>query len=478
MRSATFILGLVFVATVAAIPVARAAAVEASGLARRDVASGEEGTADEDVTWNADLYAAGAGERRFVLDPRGEEETADEDVTWNVNVYGGDSCFGQLHPCCMTLELVRTVILKLPCNNEIPIDILVAREISRKLQVTVGLANRLIIVTSLRFTAQRHNSVLRTPDNILVALNCIVLVGSGCLTIVGATIGGIGADLTEVDTGTIVRFRKIAFASEFFYIFTVGIVKLSLLLYYRRIFVLSLVSPRFRRMNDIVLGVAGLWMLAFFITTLLQARPISWNWTEVGSVSNLHDFFICEAVTNIALDLTVLCMPMLIVYRMCMSLRKKILVVGIFGLGFFCVIASAIRLYYVTKYFTVSVRVNPGQFEDTVANLDLWSLIEPCSSTICICLPCLGPLFRGGRSPSSLVASIRAIFSLGSESSSQYQVNRDQSSKAEDSFKLDTLQATEQLVQNDGHSQQDTHHPNVNKLSDLEGQGARVFSNH
>lgn len=127
---------------------------------------------------------------------------------------------------------------------------------------------------------------------------------------------------------------QIAFASEFFYIFTVGIVKLSLLLYYRRIFVLSLVSPRFRRMNDIVLGVAGLWMLAFFITTLLQARPISWNWTEVGSVSNLHDFFICEAVTNIALDLTVLCMPMLIVYRMCMSLRKKILVVGIFGLGF------------------------------------------------------------------------------------------------------------------------------------------------
>jgi hypothetical protein len=34
-------------------------------------------------------------------------------------------------------------------------------------------------------------------------------VGSGCLTIVGATIGGIGADLAEVDAGTIVRFRKV-----------------------------------------------------------------------------------------------------------------------------------------------------------------------------------------------------------------------------------------------------------------------------
>lgn len=87
-------------------------------------------------------------------------------------------------------------------------------------------------------------------------------------------------------------------------------------------------------MNDILIGVVGLWILAFFMTTIFQARPISWNWTEVGSVSNLHNFFISEAVTNIALDLIVLCMPMLIVYRMQMSLRQKSLVVGIFGLGF------------------------------------------------------------------------------------------------------------------------------------------------
>lgn len=32
------------------------------------------------------MYSAPA-ERRSFLDARGEEETADEDVTWNVNVY-------------------------------------------------------------------------------------------------------------------------------------------------------------------------------------------------------------------------------------------------------------------------------------------------------------------------------------------------------------------------------------------------------
>lgn len=122
--------------------------------------------------------------------------------------------------------------------------------------------------------------------------------------------------------------------SEFFYISTVGIVKLALLLYYRRIFLFSLVSPRFRMMNTIMLGVVGAWMVAFYIATILQGRPISWNWTEVGSVINLHDFFIAEAATDIALDTIVLCMPTLVVYRMRMSLRKKVLVIAIFGLGF------------------------------------------------------------------------------------------------------------------------------------------------
>jgi hypothetical protein len=157
-------------------------------------------------------------------------------------------------------------------------------------------------------------------------------------------------------------------------------VKLALLFYYRRIFVFSLVSPGFRVMNNIMLGVVGLWMIAFYITTILQWRPISWNWTEVGSVINLHYFFIAEAATDIALDTIVLCMPALVVYRMHMSVRKKALVIGIFGLGFLyvsslpfgpecclltrysCTITSAIRLYYVTRFFNLSVEVDPGGF--------------------------------------------------------------------------------------------------------------------
>jgi hypothetical protein len=40
----------------------------------------------------AETHILAPAERRSVLDARGEEETADEDVTWNVNVYEEGSC--------------------------------------------------------------------------------------------------------------------------------------------------------------------------------------------------------------------------------------------------------------------------------------------------------------------------------------------------------------------------------------------------
>ncbi|KAI9729794.1 MAG: hypothetical protein M1818_008408 [Claussenomyces sp. TS43310] len=195
--------------------------------------------------------------------------------------------------------------------------------------VSVVLPFLAVAAVGLRLVAQHRNPKRFTADEMVVVLNCVILIGSGCLLIVGACVGGIGADLRHVSPGTVVSFRKIAFVSEFFYITTVRLVKVSLLLYYRRIFVL----PAFRRVSNAVLGLVAVWMLAFIITTIVQARPISWNWTEKGQHVDLHSFFISEAVTNIALDVLLLCMPSFVVKGLHMSFKKKFAVVSILALG-------------------------------------------------------------------------------------------------------------------------------------------------
>ena len=75
-------------------------------------------------------------------------------------------------------------------------------------------------------------------------------------------------------------------------------------------------------------------MLVFLLVSIFQAKPFSWNWTGVGQVINLNDFFVAEVATNIFLDIFILCLPMPIVSRLQMSAKRKLVIVGILALGF------------------------------------------------------------------------------------------------------------------------------------------------
>jgi len=60
----------------------------------------------------------------------------------------------------------------------------------------------------------------------------------------------------------------------------------------------------------------------------------------------------------------------------------------------------------------------PDPLLAVIANLTIWSTIEPACSVIAACLPTLGPLGQKGRNPESLVASVRSVLSLRSYNTS------------------------------------------------------------
>ena len=93
------------------------------------------------------------------------------------------------------------------------------------------------------------------------------------------------------------------------------------------------------------------------------------------------------------------------------------------------------RIYYLHQYLFIKTaghinvfsRKYPSSLQFRIAgvhqtlatmnNIIIWSRIEPCCSAIAACLPTLGPLVSGGRSPESLIHSIRSLFSTRSFSS-------------------------------------------------------------
>ena len=127
------------------------------------------------------------------------------------------------------------------------------------------------------------------------------------------------------------NYCQVMFAGQFFYIFSVGFVKLSVLAFYRCIFI----THRFRLVCDITTGVVIAWLVSLFFGTLLRTQPISMNWIpkEPGHHGNIVILFSFVGASDIALDIFILCLPISAIRNLHMSTRKKWVVAGIFWLG-------------------------------------------------------------------------------------------------------------------------------------------------
>lgn len=136
------------------------------------------------------------------------------------------------------------------------------------------------------------------------------------------------------------------FAGQFLYLFTIGLVKVSIVLFYKRIFV----TNGFKKVAWGLLVLIGMWLTAFFLTTLFQSWPISRNWTGVGeNIMDAKVMYVALAASDLALDIIILVTPLPVIKNLGIALEKKLAIATLFGLGFLCIIASAIRLYYTNR---------------------------------------------------------------------------------------------------------------------------------
>ena len=93
-------------------------------------------------------------------------------------------------------------------------------------------------------------------------------------------------------------------------------------------------------------------------------------------------------------------------------------------------------------------------------------IIEPNTSIIAACLPCYGPLFANGRSPQSLVRSVRSIFSLRSNNSSS-----DRSQPKSNTAPRNGVSIDSQIELKQASSDWYTAHNENHVMSDVEGGG-------
>ncbi|KAL4940073.1 hypothetical protein BDV06DRAFT_224425 [Aspergillus oleicola] len=258
-------------------------------------------------------------------------------------------------------------------------------------QLVLTITTAVMVVLSTIFVFLRLAS--RTLSKVGIGLDDLACVGSLIFsyanfisTVVAAVVARAGYHVWQYDVFQLGKYLQVVLANSILYTSSISLAKISILLFYNRIFTIS-------RAFHIATYIVGTFVMASWISSLagliFATNPVQAQWqvwiphTSIDS----YPFYMTMGVANIVLDVSVLCLPQPIVWKLQMGRRRKVLVSLVFFMGGFVCITSAMRLYSIT-----TVDLNDATY--TYFPTALWSMLEMDVGIICTCLPTLPHLVR------------------------------------------------------------------------------------
>ncbi|KAL2005210.1 hypothetical protein VTN00DRAFT_2420 [Thermoascus crustaceus] len=244
------------------------------------------------------------------------------------------------------------------------------------------------IFVVLRITSRLTTNLQLQWDDHLILLALIFAYGTGAITIIACHYG-LGRHIWSPAVN-VEKVMKTLWAYEWAYGAVVPTIKLSIIMFYHRIFPIRSVTYILSFCAFLVIS----WWLAVYVICLVQCRPISFFWmqyidpTAQGQCIDIYKFFIGNGAASVITDFIILLVPLPNVWQLQMPAIQKLAVCGIFLLGGFVCIAGIVRVHFLTFM---------GQGPDLTWNMAqafIWSSVEPCIGIVSACLPTLRPLVR------------------------------------------------------------------------------------
>ena len=211
---------------------------------------------------------------------------------------------------------------------------------------------------------------------------------------------GNGRHQSSLTRHELTSYWKTLYAEEQLYGCAITAARMSILLFYRRIFA----TQMFRIMTNTVGVFVLAWYIANSFTAIFQCTPVDKAWlVELpGHCLNQLNFYIGIGISNVILDAVLLVLPISAVLHLQMSTKKKIAVAAVFGLGGLSLVISILRLVYLAQE-----DLNDVTYQTEKCS---WTVIEPAFYVLSACLPTMAPFLhqgsRSGKRHSRLRASL------------------------------------------------------------------------
>ncbi|TGJ78459.1 hypothetical protein E0Z10_g10304 [Xylaria hypoxylon] len=256
-----------------------------------------------------------------------------------------------------------------------------------------------IIAVASRFWSRSIKNAGTSWDDYFILPGLIFSVALCVTTIVAVTLGGLGSHILLDADGNIVLDKRLTiflqteFAAQLISVVSLVFTKLSVVLFYRRIFRGKLFSIVSVALLVIISG----WGVSFFFAILLECIPISQAWKSLYGTPEHGKYcyqyvpmFKATAISNMIVDIGILSVPIPIVWGLKAPLRQRIAISGIFLLGAFVVGISIARVYFF--YQSTASYEDALDITVNIAPALYWSELEASIAVVSACLPTLKPL--------------------------------------------------------------------------------------
>ncbi|KAF2258845.1 hypothetical protein CC78DRAFT_593564 [Lojkania enalia] len=211
---------------------------------------------------------------------------------------------------------------------------------------------------------------------------------------------------------------KIEFAFQICQVLTMGLIKLSVIYFCRRIFIVYKGSSM-GWTTKVLITLNFCWTIAFVLVLVFGCKLKPWlHWAPLETemiaeyCGDLRSPVLAAAISDFILELITLVLPLPSIWGLQVSVGKKLGITGVFLVGILSVVASVIKMAY---FIIVLVQPYDAGYDvnQTVTTMLWWGMLQAGLAIIAACLPTVYALRKsmGTKSLQSLRDNLKGSFS-------------------------------------------------------------------
>ncbi|KAM5350502.1 hypothetical protein ACJ41O_007007 [Fusarium nematophilum] len=185
----------------------------------------------------------------------------------------------------------------------------------------------------------------------------------------------------------VIDFLRILFAASLTYVVCIGFIKLTILALYWKLFSITARVP-----IGVIFGSVVAWMVVLIFVATFSCNPVQAQWNiAIPNAKCLEQkpVYLGGSLPNVIVDFVLVGMPLPSVFRLNIPLGRRLILAGMFALGFFICVVSIVRLTIV-----MSIRTDDQNVTYNLRDFMLWSTVEVNIGLVCACLPSMRPFLQ------------------------------------------------------------------------------------